>query len=57
VDLKPLVDLMKEAFGRRGLTILAVLILVAVCLVVVHMGADAATAVARFIRELRDAGT
>lgn len=51
MDLQPLAELVRETFGRRGLTVLAALVLLGVALYVVGMGADAATAVLRFIRE------
>jgi hypothetical protein len=52
MDLRPLAELVREALGRRGLTLFAALVLLGVAFYVIGLGVDAATAVLHFIREL-----
>jgi hypothetical protein len=53
MDLQPLAELVREALGPFGLAVLAVIFLLGAAVKVVHMGADAGTAVLRFLREWR----
>jgi hypothetical protein len=53
MDLQPLAELVRETFGRRGLAVLAALILLGVAFYVVGVGADSATAVLHLTRECR----
>jgi hypothetical protein len=55
VSLEPAADLVRQALGPVGLTMLGVLVLCGLTFVVVRLGADAATAVLRFVREFRRA--